>query len=188
MHSILSTALMGFFLLPNVGITGAVASADEALTQVPAYQSHIVAMTAYNAVPGQTDEDPFTTASGAYSNPEVVIARSADLKEDLPFGTVVQVIIPEKTSNSCGIGAVEHFIGYRVVADSMHPRKQNQLDVLFPTDSVVTLGGKTMSAARVMGICDEVEVRVVGKIDIKDMPETQTELAARVGFGEFASR
>jgi 3D (Asp-Asp-Asp) domain-containing protein len=186
MHSILTTALMGFFLLPSVGVQGAVASAESAM-EPTVYQTRKVKMTAYNAVPEQTDNDPFTTASGAYSNPEVVIARSVDLKEDLPFGTVVEVVVPESTSHKCGIERVEHFIGYRVVADSMHPRKVNQMDILFDTSSKVEVGGKEINAARALGVCDDVEIRVVGKIDIKEMPKDQIELASKVGLGELAS-
>lgn len=186
MNSILATALMGFFLLPSVGVQGAVASAESAIKPI-VYQTRTVKITGYNAVPEQTDSDPSTTASGAYSNPEVIIARSVDLKEDLPFGTVVEVVVPESSSHKCGIGAVEHFIGYRVVADSMHPRKVNQMDILFDTAAKVEVGGKEMNAARALGVCDEVEIRVIGKIDIKEMPRDQVELAAKVDLGELAS-
>jgi hypothetical protein len=40
---------------------------------VPGYN---VTLTAYNAVAAQTDDSPFETASGAYSNPEVIAATA----------------------------------------------------------------------------------------------------------------
>jgi 3D (Asp-Asp-Asp) domain-containing protein len=102
-------------------------------------------MTAYNAVPEQTDGDPFTTASGAFSNPEVVAARSVDLKEELPFGTVIQIVPDASSSPSCGIGMVKEQLGYRVIADSMHPRKRNQVDILLNHENKVTVGSRSMN-------------------------------------------
>jgi 3D (Asp-Asp-Asp) domain-containing protein len=145
--------------------------------------SRMVKLTAYNAVPEQTDGDPFTTASGAYSNPEVVAARSRDLGAELPFGTVIALENPSK-SNSCGFSKVEHLIGYRVIADTMHERMQNKIDVLFNAEDKVMIAvngqpSKATNPARALGICT-VEMRVVGKINIKDIPETQGELAVLV--------
>ena len=87
---------------------------------------------------------------------------------------------PEK-SDSCGFVAVDHLIGYRVIADSMHERKRNQVDIMFDIHDTVHIGidGKARKAtnpAVALGVCD-VSIRVVGKIAIKDMPATQTELA-----------
>lgn len=188
MQSLITTALMGFFLLPGGNVTEKAIAQAEVIQKVPVYDTRTVSITGYNAVPEQTDTDPLTTASGAYSNPEIVVARSVDLEEDLPFGTVVKIIVPDTTARSCGLPLVAHLIGYRVVADSMHPRKQNQLDVLFDVNTKVDLNGKKVNAARVLGVCEEVEVHIVGSIDIKSMPKTQTELATRIGAAEFASR
>lgn len=186
MPTIITTALMGFFLLSANG--GAIVSEVAKKPVLPTYETLSVSMTGYNAVPEQTDGDPFTTASGAYSNPDIVIARSVDLAQTLPFGTVVEVVVPESANQNCGIGQVEHLIGYRVVADSMHPRKRNQLDILFDTDASVTHNGKDKNAAIVMGVCKEIEVRVVGKIDIKNMPKNQSELLASVLDSNLALR
>ena len=82
---LLLTALMGFLLL-----SGAM-SAMPAHASAPTLPDYPVTVTAYNAVPEQTDSDPFTTASGAYSNPEVVAARSQDLADKLPFGTIIEL-------------------------------------------------------------------------------------------------
>lgn len=142
--------------------------------------AYVVGLTAYNAVPAQTDGDPFTTASGAYSNPEVVAARSVDLAADLPFGTVVEITRTAKDTPGCQFGVVEHLIGYRVIADSMNPRISNHVDVLFAADETVSTGGRVMNPARALGVCTQVNVRVVGSVNIKNVPATQAELAKLV--------
>ena len=149
--------------------------------------SYSVSLTGYNAVPEQTDSDPFTTASGAYSNPDMIVARSVDLKEELPFGTVVQFVIDENASKgNCGLSMVEHLVGYRVVSDSMHPRKVQQMDILFDKNDTVQVGKKDVNPAVVLGVCKNIKMRVVGKIDIKDIPTTQTELIVMVNAASFA--
>ena len=60
---------MGFLLLSSG------AAAMPARAAAPTLPSYTVTLTAYNAVPAQTDSNPLETASGAYSNPEVVAAR-----------------------------------------------------------------------------------------------------------------
>lgn len=185
---IASLALTGFFVWSNIGLAATstfpqqVQPEAEALIEVPAI-TRTVKLTAYNAVPEQTDGDPFTTASGAYSNPEVVAARSRDLAAAFPFGTVIALESPVK-SHSCGFSSVEHLIGYRVIADTMHERMTQKIDILFDPSDVVSIGvngqpKKTVNPARALGICT-VTARVVGRIDIKDVPKTQTELALRV--------
>jgi len=170
MATIFTTALMGLFVLSNV-------SASAALAEAPVPErTFSVAMTAYNAVPEQTDDDPFTTASGAYSNPEVVAARSRDLAEDLPFGTVIEIVAATST-HGCGLHVVLNEVGLRVIADTMHQRMQQKIDILL----------HERKTARVFGICDKVEIRVVGQIDIKDMPKTQAELKAKFAKVEKAT-
>jgi hypothetical protein len=66
----------------------------------------------------------------------------------------------------------------------MNARITNTLDVLFAVDDTLEHNGKTINAARMLGTCDDVEVRIVGKIDISKpstMPRTQAALAAAVG-------
>jgi 3D (Asp-Asp-Asp) domain-containing protein len=182
MSHLFSLALTGFFVWSGVAsstVPAFSAKTDIAISAVPA-KVLTVEMTAYNAVPEQTDADPFTTASGAFSNPQVVAARSRDLAGALPFGTVIALETAEK-SHSCGFSAVEHLIGYRVVADTMHERMRERIDILFDENDTVEIGvngepKKTMNPARAFGLCT-VTARVVGKIDIKDIPATQAELA-----------
>ncbi len=182
MTGILTTAIGGLFLLSNMGL-GATSTAPV----VPDYPTYTVSMTGYNAVPEQTDGDPFTTASGAYSNPEVVAARSVDLKEDLPFGTVIEVIAHNDPKNpNCGLSVVEEHLGLRVIADSMHPRKRNQIDILLPNEKTIRANGRYVNPAVALGVCKQVEIRVVGKIEIKDIPKTQQGLRLAMGVLESA--
>ncbi|HEX7651721.1 MAG TPA: hypothetical protein VF439_03340 [Candidatus Paceibacterota bacterium] len=132
-------------------------------------------MTAYNAVPGQTDSDPTTTASGAYSNPEIVAARSQDLASELPYGTVIRVEAATTTPN-CGYNAVAGQVGYRVIADAMNARMKNRIDILLNQDQTVNVGGKQLNPSRALGLCKGVSISVVGHIDVNDMPQTQDEL------------
>lgn len=180
-------ALMGFSLLmgaTSFSIGNALAPQPVA-PAAPAIPSYAVTMTAYNAVPEQTDGDPFETASGAYSNPDIVAARSRDLAEELPFGTIVEIDGSTVTSgNSCGFGAVAHHIGYRVIEDTMNARYTNRVDVLLDTRANVTANdGTRLNGASVMGICKGITVRVVGFVDIKHLPKTQAALAALVEKG-----
>jgi 3D (Asp-Asp-Asp) domain-containing protein len=172
MTSLLTAALIGLFVLQ--GATTATAQAQTAPVE-PITPSYTVAMTAYNAVPEQTDGDPHITASGAFSNPEIVAARSIDLADELPFGTVIEITGATSTPG-CGIDVVGDTVGYRVIADSMNARMKNKIDILFDTHKT----------ARTFGICKEVQIRVVGKVDIKTMPKSQAELQAQFAKVEKA--
>jgi 3D (Asp-Asp-Asp) domain-containing protein len=165
-------ALMGFLLLSG----GAPAlPAYAAASTLPGYA---VTLTAYNAVPGQTDDSPFETASGAYSNPEVIAARSQDLAEKLPFGTIIELDGSNVSSDdTCGFSVVAHRIGYRVIEDAMNVRYTNRIDVLFDTEASYTTTDKGMkNAAQILGICKGIAIRVVGHVDINHIPKTQAEL------------
>lgn len=140
--------------------------------------SYAVTLTAYNAVAEQTDGNPLETASGAYSNPEVVAARSQDLREELPFGTIIEIDGSKAAQENCGYDVVAPLIGYRVIADSMNARFTDRIDVLFSTrDNYTMAGGKVKNAGVVLGVCSGVTVRVVGQVDINKIPKTQAELA-----------
>ena len=154
----------------------------EAQSTVPAKPGHLVTVTAYNAVPGQTDDSPFETASGAYSNPEVVAARSGNLAEEMPFGTIIELDGSTVSSEgTCGIRAVASRIGYRVIADTMNARYTDRIDVLFDTEvNHARPDGRAVNVANVLGICKGVTARVVGHVDIHRIPKTQAELAALV--------
>lgn len=212
MTGILSTALTGFFILsaatgtltesvlkPQNDATkstievrsGARVVSDTEPTIDP-ISTHTVAMTGYNAVPEQTDSDPFTTASGAYSNPEVIAAVSKDLRYgDMPFGTVIELSYDGK-SNNCGFSAVKHLIGYRVIADQMNPRFEKKIDILFNEEDKVMIAvngqpAKPVNPARALGECRGVTASVVGRIQIKDIPKSQAELRILIGKGVLSN-
>lgn len=180
-------ALMGFslFLSPVAFSLGNIVEAPKIVA--PTVPSYTVALTAYNAVPAQTDDTPFETASGAYSNPEIVAARTSDLAAKLPFGTIIELdgsgIAP--SDNNCGYGMVAPHIGYRVIEDSMNARLTNRVDVLLGTDINYTnkITGEVRNAADVLGICKGVSIRVVGYVGINHLPKTQAELARIVEKG-----
>ncbi|TSC71060.1 MAG: hypothetical protein G01um101449_168 [Parcubacteria group bacterium Gr01-1014_49] len=165
---------MGFLLLSGGTAIPAPSKAPEAITE----PGHTVTLTAYNAVPEQTDSDPLMTASGAFSNPEVVAARSVDLAEDLPFGTIIEIDGPNSSQSTCGYNVVAPAIGYRVIADAMNSRFSERIDILLSTKAeYVTVDKGMKNAAQVLGVCKGVTIRVVGYITIDRIPKTQVELA-----------
>ncbi|HRH24409.1 MAG TPA: hypothetical protein PK109_02365 [Candidatus Paceibacterota bacterium] len=192
--SILSIALMGFFafsgtpsapvsaptteLSADVATTSALALKDSAVVIRPSDTTEplSVLMTSYNAVPEQTDGNPMVTASGAVSNPEVIAARSVDLAGELPFGTVIAVEYDGKDTENCRFHAVEGLIGYRVIGDSMNSRMRNKIDILLDRADTVTVHGKETNPSLALGLCKGVTVRVVGRIKVSDIPDTQEEL------------
>ncbi len=166
---VLTAALLGLFFMPVATSAGTTKLApDDGLIKV--------SMSAYNAVPAQTDSNPLVTASGAYSDPDVVMARSADLASKLPYGTVVE-IESATSSRTCGYTSVGDRIGLRVVADAMNSKWHNKIDVLLP-QKMTTRKGKTVNPAIQLGICNNVTIKVVGHVDINDMPQTQADLAS----------
>jgi len=177
---------MGFFLLTGTGSASAFGRAP-APTPAPQPQVYSVSMTGYNAVPEQTDSEPFMTASGAYADPDIVAARSVDLADKLPYGTVIEVDSASSTSSDCGLSAVSPLVGLRVIADSMNSRKRDQIDILFHIDSSVVALGRRTNAATALGVCSDVSIRVVGHIDIAKMPQSQSELAEMIGQTPLAS-
>ncbi len=157
----------------------------EETPEQPTYPSYTVSMTGYNALPGQTDSTPTQTSIGAYTNPEIIVALSSDLRKEIPYGSVIEIVPVESTVNdpNCDREYVQDLIGYRVVADAMNSRWKMKIDLLFDHNDYVTIKGengkkdiKRKNPARVMGFCKNVEIRVVGKIDTKKMPKSQEEL------------
>lgn len=160
-------ALLGLFLFGGVSLA-LPASASAPAKTIATYE---VTLTGYNAVPEQTDDTPFETASGAFANPEIVAARSRDLSDELPFGTIIAIEGPTDKQNNCGYVAVSKHIGYRVIEDTMSPKFTKRIDVLFEGDKAVILGR-----------CNGVTIRIVGQLSARtnQLPTTQAELAALI--------
>ncbi len=184
MPTLIASALVtGFFILS--GAQAASAPDAKAAVTLPSYT---VSMTSYNAVPGQTDGDPMTTASGLRSNSDIIAARSQDLKEELPFGTVIAVEAPDTDSPNCRMNAVDHLIGYRVIGDTMNSRMHNRVDILLDQHDTVKVGGVSMNPSKVLGVCKAVTVRVVGYMRLKDVPKTQEELVKMLNESKVAMK
>jgi 3D (Asp-Asp-Asp) domain-containing protein len=184
-------SLQGSATQVEVSNTTSIAVADSkfALASSEDAKTFTVKLTSYNAVPEQTDGDPMTTASGAYSNPELIAARSVDLKTSLPWGTVIKVTRAGEDSPNCRFGQVEHLIGYRIVGDSMHSRKREQIDILLNPNDTVEVYGKEINPALALGLCSDVTIEVVGHLkSVKDFPKTQDELVAMVEGSHLAKR
>ncbi|HRH55758.1 MAG TPA: hypothetical protein PK609_02745 [Candidatus Paceibacterota bacterium] len=196
-------ALMGFLFLPGsagapahaetisapVAIAGTAEEPSKRLaTSKEVAQTYQVSMTAYNAVPGQTDDNPFVTASGMASISEVVAARSRDMAAELPFGTVIRLERSTKDTPSCRFSEVEHQIGYRIIADTMHWRWNDKIDVLLDHTDTVPVEGRMVNPALALGHCNGVTITVVGRVDMKNPPTTQAELAAMFAEPTYAVR
>ncbi len=145
-----------------------------------------VKLTAYNAVPSQTDADPSVTASGISSNSEVVAARSLDLADELPYGTVVKITREGTDTPGCNFHKVESLIGYRVIADSMNARWTNRVDVELDSTDTVAVDGREMNPAFALGVCSTVKITVVGHLPLSRIPATQAALASLFETRELA--
>ena len=171
---------MGIFILGATQTGWAAPQTNSAAVEVqlPTYE---ITLTGYNAVPGQTDANPMTTAIGAYSDPDIVAARSSDLADELPYGTVIQVEPIASSTSDCGLPYVQDHIGLRVIADAMNARMHNKVDILFGTDDTVRAGSLERNAAKALGFCRDITITVVGHIDTTHMPKSQEELKAMLG-------
>lgn len=188
MTSMVTTALVGFFVYSGAATSTLPPMWTSAIPQTPANPSYQVTLTGYNAVAEQTDGDPHITASGSFSDPDIVAARSADLADELPFGTIISFTSSATSSPNCGFDLVEPMVGLRVIADSMNARMHNKVDILFDNDMKVKAGGKLTNPARALGICKDMHIEVVGHIDPKHMPKNQTELKLALGQSLLAEK
>lgn len=188
---IITTALMGLLLFPgamfhrpmpvqtSIKPQTSIADAVDIPLSNFSTKTLTVKSTAYNAVPDQTDNTPFITASGAYSNSQVIAARSGDLAKKLPFGTIISLEKP-KRQYGCGYSAVKNQIGYRVIADTMNISKHNQIDILFNRENKVRIQNTYKNPSIVFGVCKQITIRIVGHVFIRNIPHTQAKLAAYV--------
>jgi 3D (Asp-Asp-Asp) domain-containing protein len=148
-----------------------------------------VTLTSYNAVAAQTSPTPWITASGATSNSQVIAARSRDLANELPYGTIIAIDGSDSSGTYCGYNSVQHLIGYRVIADSMAARMHDKVDVMLNQNDTVPLGGREINPAVALGACTGVSVQVVGYVNPSEIPSTQAALADLVqNSSHFASK
>jgi len=178
-------ALTGFFVYGGLGAFSTSTTPQATSTPEPTYQTYKVTMTAYNAVPGQTDDSPEFTSIGVWTNPDIIAARSSDLADELPYGTVIDVL-PATTTPNCGYRFVSEKIGLRVIGDAMNARMRNKIDILMDDEPIRAQAGMLRNPAKALGFCRDVQIVVVGHVDTKHIPRTQTALAAAVGLANLA--
>lgn len=178
----MTTAPVSLVQEPATATPVSVLPASALLPVSPAPVTYSVTLTSYNAVPDQTSPTPWITASGAASNPEVVAARSRDLANKLPYGTIIAIMGPSSDDDGpyCGYDSVSHLIGYRVIADSMAARMHNKIDVLLNQHDTVPVDGQLVNPAVALGACTGVQIQVVGYVNPQNIPATQAALAALV--------
>ena len=92
--------------------------------------------TAYNSLEAQTDSTPFITSTGERTR-FGIIAVSRDLlaETQLPYGSLVRLTDLGHYYNGRNLGEYQALLdsqGLFIVEDTMHPRKQGQIDVWFP--------------------------------------------------------
>ena len=103
-----------------------------------------VEMTAYTSAAAQTDTTPALTASGAVAGPGTA-AASRDLLPIMPYGSQVEVV--SVSGEGCGGWVPETPL---TVADTMHPRIRNHLDVWLETTEQAINWGRCQAEVRVV--------------------------------------
>jgi 3D (Asp-Asp-Asp) domain-containing protein len=102
-----------------------------------------VEMTAYTSEATQTDATPALTASGAVAGPGTA-AASRDLLPIMPYGSQVEVV--SVSGEGCGGWVPETPL---TVADTMHPRIRNHLDIWLETTEQALNWGRCQAEVRV---------------------------------------
>lgn len=105
--------------------------ASGASTPVPRSKKIKVVMTAYSSHPDETDDTPFTTASGTKTRDGIVAANF------LPFGTAVK--IPELFGDKVF-----------VVEDRMHRRFSKRMDIWMPSKKDAIIFGKVSAEIEIL--------------------------------------
>jgi 3D (Asp-Asp-Asp) domain-containing protein len=97
------------------------------------FPSMIVRSTAYNSITNQTDSSPFHTSTGVRTR-YGIIALSRDLLKRIPYGSRVRLQDNGSWANGRGRGKYNSMLKDTVfvVEDTMHPRKNGQIDVWLP--------------------------------------------------------
>ena len=89
-----------------------------------------VTVTAYSAEAAQTDGNPMVTATGETVS-EGIVAVSRDLLGTvLPYGTELRIVEVDDEANACGGWVPDTVLE---VQDTMHPRRENHVDIWVPT-------------------------------------------------------
>ena len=95
-----------------------------------------VRATGYNSHAAQTDSTPFITATGARTQLGIIAVSRDLLADDIPYGSLVRLKDLGNYHDGRGYGKHQDFLDTQdvfIVEDTLHWRKQNQIDVWFPT-------------------------------------------------------
>ena len=101
---------------------------------------YVLRATGYNSLESQTDSTPFITATGTRTRFGVVAVSRDLLGADLPYGSLVRIRDLGAYHTGNGVGAFQSMLDSQqlfVVEDTMHARKNQQIDVWFERRSFV---------------------------------------------------
>ncbi len=99
----------------------------------PARPSFVLRATGYNSLESQTDDTPFTTAIGTTTRPGIVAISRDLLGGSIPYGSLVR-LKDLGGYRGGGYGKFQDKLdaqGLFVVEDTLHARKEQQVDVWF---------------------------------------------------------
>lgn len=95
---------------------------------------YVLRATGYNSHESQTDATPDITSTGARTRFGIVAASRDLLGFDLPYGSLVRIRDLGAFHTGNGVGAFQSLLDSQqlfIIEDTMHPRKQGQIDVWF---------------------------------------------------------
>ncbi|MEM6428562.1 MAG: hypothetical protein AAF708_04920 [Deinococcota bacterium] len=98
-------------------------------------RTYTVRATGYNSLAAQTDSTPFITATGATTRVGIIAVSRDLLAEDIPYGSLVRLTDLGNYYDGRGQGKHQDFLDEQdtfIVEDTLHQRKENQIDVWFP--------------------------------------------------------
>ena len=99
----------------------------------PARPSFVLRATGYNSLESQTDDTPFTTAIGSQTRPGIVAISRDLLGGSIPYGSLVRLKDLGGYYGG-GHGKFQEKLdaqGLFIVEDTLHARKEQQVDVWF---------------------------------------------------------
>jgi 3D (Asp-Asp-Asp) domain-containing protein len=114
---------------------------------------YVLRATAYNSLESQTDSTPDITATGERTRFGIIAVSRDVLSSDIPYGSLVRIRDLGNYYSGRGAGQYQQLLngqGLFIVEDTMHPRKERQVDVWF----------QELSSARSWGV-RRVEVEVI---------------------------
>ena len=125
------------------------------LAQVEVGETFTVTMTAYSSTRSQTDSTPFITSTNQRVRSGIVAASRDLLVSDFPYGSKLRVVAIEDT-RSCGGWDPGMTLE---VQDTMHPRKQNQIDLWLPSTARARKWGRCKVKIEILGSIEETLVQ-----------------------------